>query len=424
MLKSLIFGLLVVFTSTTYAQVYTTADNTGGNGIGAVYIMSNEVPMNRILIYRLNSNGKLSYSPSVNASGAGDNITNAGYDPNSISRSAIQIYSNYLFAVNPGSNRLSMFTINTSDATTLTRITTQPVNGSFPVSVAVNATYACVLSIGYNGSISCFTYNSSNLTSPFYFDLSGYTNGNFPSNIWYIGSGEILFAADNLTLIVTINYFSTYSQSQSQILFFGFNGGLVSASNTTLNGSVLSVTLVGTNGLFIITSSGVQFMTYYQSINGIVNTSSLPSTYFSVPYTVSYPTFSPTIGSYFAISSGSGIVQMNVNISGTPTDPFGIVPYYTPLCGDSPEGATIVTINNTDYMFVVDSGANFISSYQLQVGNSPTAYCYAATQANSIVLSRVSGIAAYIQNIGTPSTAIRLIFSYMIFVLILSIHLF
>jgi hypothetical protein len=316
-----------------------------------------------------------------------------------------------------------MFTINTSDATTFTRITAQPVNGYFPVSVAVNGTYACVLSIGYNGTINCFTYNSSNLTSSFYFNISGYTNGNFLSNIGNIESGEILFAADNLTLIVTINYFSTYSQSQSQILFFGFNGGLVSASNTTLNGSVLSVTLVGTNGLLITTPSGVQFMAY-QLPNGIVNTFPSP-TYPLFPYTVSYPTFSPTIGSYFAISFQSGIVQMNVNISGTSTDPFAIVPYYYPLCSDyDPLGATIVTANNTDYMFVVDAGPNFISSYQLQVGNSPAAYCYVATQANATVLPMVRGIAAYIQNIGTPSTAIRLIFSYMIFVLILSIHLF
>jgi hypothetical protein len=318
-----------------------------------------------------------------------------------------------------------MFTINTSDATMLTPVTPPQTTGHFPVSVAVNAMYACVLSIGYNGSISCFTYNSSNLTFLFYFDLSAYTYGNNWYDMWNTRSGEILFLASNLSLIVTINNLQYPLQMQSNIiLLFWFNGGLVPASNNILNSSAvpLSVTLVGTNGLFITTPSGVQFMTY-QLTNGIVYTN--PSTYLPLPYTVSYPTFSRTIGSYFAISSGSGIVQMNVNISGTSPDPFSIVPYYDQLCDDSPPlGATIVTASNTDYMFVMDSGPNFISSYQLQVGNSPIAYCYVATQANSTVLSRVRSIAAYIQSSGVSSAAIRLIFSYMIFVLIFSMHLF
>jgi hypothetical protein len=357
--------------------------------------------MNRILIYRLNSNGKLSYIRSVNTGGIGGNISDYS---NPVSRSTIQIYSNYLFVVNPGSDSLSMFTINTSDATTLTPVTPPQTTGHFPVSVAVNSMYACVLSIGYYGAINCFTYNSSGLTpaSSFNLGLTGYTNGYISSNIWNSRSGEILFSASNLSLIVTIN---DLIYQQSKILFFSFNGVLVSASNTTWNGSAvpLSVTLVGTNGLFITTPSGVQFMTY-QLTNGIISANLLSSNYFSLPYTISYPTFSLTIGSYFAISSGSGVVQMNVNINGPSTDPFSIVPYYYPLCNDyGPLGATIVTANNTDYMFVVDSGPNFISSYQLQVGNSPTAYCYVATQANSTVLPRVRGIAAYIQNSSTAA---------------------
>jgi 6-phosphogluconolactonase (cycloisomerase 2 family) len=68
------------------------------------------------------------------------------------------VYSNYLFAVNPGSNSLSMFTISPSDATQLTLISVQPTNGWFSVSVTANSMYACVLTGGNVTGILCFTY--------------------------------------------------------------------------------------------------------------------------------------------------------------------------------------------------------------------------------------------------------------------------
>ena len=421
MLKSFIFGLLMVFTSAVYGQVYTSSDNTGGNSIGAVYVMSNEI-MNKVLIYRLNSDGKLSYAPSISTNGTGDDKTNASYSYPLFSRRTIQVYANYLFVVNPGSNSLSMFTISTSDATVLTLVAVQSVTGHFPVSVAVNSMYACVLSIGYTGAIDCFTYNSSSLNkiSLSNSDLNAYPNNSISLfNIWNSRTGEILFSADNLTLIVVTNEMS--SLSQSKILFFWFNGSLVPSSNNTLNSSTavpISVTLVGNNGLLITTSSGIKFVTY-QLTNGAVSSPFLPSTYFPLLSFATSPTFSPAIGSYFAIGSGSGLVQINVNITGATTDPFTIVPYYSFLCNDgSSHDATILTANNTDYMFLLGSGGNFISSYQLQVGNSPTAYCYTVTQANTTTLGMVTGIAGYIQKTNTPSTASALTFSYMILVLI------
>jgi hypothetical protein len=290
--------------------------------------------------------------------------------------------------------------------------------------------YACVLSIGYTGAIDCFTYNSSGLTkiSSSNPNLTLYTNSSSTSNIWNSRTGEILFSADNINLIVTTSDW-VYYPYRSKIVFFGFNGSLALPGNTILDTNatgLISVTLVGTNGLFITTSSGIEFMNY-QLNNGIVSSPNfIQPAYFSSYTNLAYcPTFSPTIGSYFAISPGLGLIQMNVKSTGTPTDAFNIVPYYSALCNDqSPVDATILTANNIDYMFVVHEGGNFISSYQLQAGNSPTAHCYVTTQADSTTLGKVRGIAGFIQNVVTSSTATELTISYMTLLLIFSIHLF
>ena len=105
---------------------------TTSGSVGAVYTMSNGASMNQILIHSLNSTGQLTLTNSVNTNGTGVNTT-AG-DP-LFSQGALGVYSNYLFAVNPGSNSLSMFMLSSSDATQVTLISVQPTYGVFPVSV-------------------------------------------------------------------------------------------------------------------------------------------------------------------------------------------------------------------------------------------------------------------------------------------------
>jgi hypothetical protein len=78
---------------------------TSAGGVGAVYTMSNGATMNQILIQRLSSNGQLTIVSSVNTNGTGVNTTSV--DP-LFSQGSLAVYSNYLFAANPGSNSLSM----------------------------------------------------------------------------------------------------------------------------------------------------------------------------------------------------------------------------------------------------------------------------------------------------------------------------
>jgi hypothetical protein len=91
-----------------------------------------------------------------------------------------------------------MFLINPSDAIQLTLISVQPTYGWFPISVAVNDMYACVLTGGNITGIRCFTYNS------FSRDLTSCISQTVPPSGPPKTMSQILFSADNLALIIAI----------------------------------------------------------------------------------------------------------------------------------------------------------------------------------------------------------------------------
>jgi hypothetical protein len=122
--------------------------------------MTNGAKKNQVVIQRIDIHGRLTPAGRIDTNGIGVNSTAIDVVP---SQGALVVYSNYLFVVNPGSNSLSMFSIDANDATKLTLISVQPTNGVHPISVAVNSKYACVLTSGTQTGIRCFTYNSHGL---------------------------------------------------------------------------------------------------------------------------------------------------------------------------------------------------------------------------------------------------------------------
>jgi hypothetical protein len=207
---------------------------TSAGSVGAVYTMSNGPYMNQVIIHTLTANGQLSTIGMINTNGTGVNITAAD---TLFSQGALMVYSNYLFVVNPGSNSLSMFMIKPSDGTQLTLLSVQSTNGWYPVSVTVNNMYACVLTGGNITGIRCFTYNSSGLFIVPSFDrnLTSYISQSVPPMGPPQTMSEILFSADNLSLIISVKGFN--ATSQGYLLFYS-----LSNNSTTLALSPTQVT--------------------------------------------------------------------------------------------------------------------------------------------------------------------------------------
>ena len=79
------------------------------------------------------------------------------------SQGAIKVSGNNLVAVNPGSNTISMFTIDPNDPTKLAKIGQDVYTlGEFPVSVALSASLgqACVANSGAKAGVACFSMSS------------------------------------------------------------------------------------------------------------------------------------------------------------------------------------------------------------------------------------------------------------------------
>ena len=152
---------------------------TSTGSVGAVYTLSNGATKNQVLVQSLTMNGQMTMTGSVDTNGTGVNTT---AEDVLFSQGSVVVYSNYLFVVNPGSNSISMFMISPSDGTQLTLVSVKPTNGWFPISIAVNSMYACVLTGGPITGIRCFTYNASGLMMVPSFDrnLTSYISQTVP----------------------------------------------------------------------------------------------------------------------------------------------------------------------------------------------------------------------------------------------------
>ncbi|KAI8893303.1 hypothetical protein BC833DRAFT_303961, partial [Globomyces pollinis-pini] len=91
---------------------------------GAAYFMTNDPKGNSIVINRIQNDGKLAFSKTIQTQGNGA----GGFDTNSndtvgpdglFSQDSVVVGNNFLFAANAGSNSISTFQINKNDPTKL-----------------------------------------------------------------------------------------------------------------------------------------------------------------------------------------------------------------------------------------------------------------------------------------------------------------
>jgi len=377
---------------------------TSTGAVGAVYTMSNGASMNQILINTVNANGQLTMISAVNTNGTGVSTTNS--DP-LFSQGSLTVYSNYLFAVNPGSNSLSMFMISPSDATQLTLLSVQSTNGLFPISVTVNSMYACVLTGGTITGIRCFTYNSSGLfiMSSFDRNLTSNISQTIPPTGPAQTLSEILFSADNLALIISVKGINTTLQGYLLFYPLTMSNGMTMLASTpimmTPTSAVLpfSMTLVGMNGLLITDpgANGVLTLTY-SSTSGAITNSMFTSINTSLASALCWSTYSPKIGNYYVIGAGTAtIVELHLNLSST-TWPVQIVQYYPLPSNTGALEATVVSLGSNDYLYVLGTTAHVISGYRLNAaGNATANNIVVAQQGNTTSIPKLAGIAAFVQ---------------------------
>jgi 6-phosphogluconolactonase (cycloisomerase 2 family) len=171
------------------------------NEAGAVYVLSNALSGNQVLVYRRSANGELTWVGSVATGGKG---TGAGLG----SQGAAILHElngrNYLFAVNAGSDEVSVLRQTGTNLTWVDKISSHGVN---PISLTAHGNLLYVVNGGGAGNISGFHISSDGHLSYIKNSTRDLSTGN-------AGPAEISFNNEGSQLAVTeknTNSISTFA---------------------------------------------------------------------------------------------------------------------------------------------------------------------------------------------------------------------
>ncbi|KAG6355312.1 hypothetical protein INS49_003273 [Diaporthe citri] len=179
----------------------------------AIYMLSNQAS-NSVVAVPIAEDGTLNEAggSSTNTGGSGangvDGSTNQPAMPDPLfSQSALTVAGNNLFAVNAGSNTLSMFAIDAQDPTKLTMVgNPADLPGEFPVTVGASAKHnlACVGMSGSTAGVSCASFDAAQglgaMDALRPFDLGQTTPPVGPTNT----VSHVFFSDDQSTLFSTV----------------------------------------------------------------------------------------------------------------------------------------------------------------------------------------------------------------------------
>ncbi|MGI8916455.1 MAG: lactonase family protein [Chloroflexota bacterium] len=167
------------------------------NGPGVVYAMTNELTGNRIQAYDRSSNGSLTPAGTFSTGGMG-----SGKFEGSQNSLILRQNSRLLFAVNPGSNDISVLTTGPNG---LTLVSKTPSGGMDPTSLTLHANLLYVLNAGGVPNISGFTVAGDGTLTPLAGStrpLTGTTAAALPAEVGFDKSGSALVVTERNTGII------------------------------------------------------------------------------------------------------------------------------------------------------------------------------------------------------------------------------
>ena len=168
-----------------------------GSNVFAVYTLSNSTAGNEVLMYTRRASGSLSFAGSFPTGGNG---TGSGLG----SQGAVVLSDGFLFAVNAGSNEVSVLKVSPGNLTLADKVSS---GGTAPISLTVHGNLLYVLNSGGNGNITGFKISKSGTLTP----IAGSTqplsgSGVAPAQVEFNPWGNLLVVTEKGTnLIDTYN---------------------------------------------------------------------------------------------------------------------------------------------------------------------------------------------------------------------------
>jgi len=197
----------------------------------AVFVQTDDVTGNQVVAYHRAADGTLVRVASYDTQGLGGSLTGAVVDRTASQGSlAYDPYRSLLYAVNPGSNTVSVFAVS-GDRLDLRQVVGS--GGTFPVSVAVHGNLVYVLNARDGGSVRGYAVSARHL-----YPIAGSTRAlgldASATPEFTHTPGQVAFAPDGSTLLVTTK------ANTNAVDVFRIHDGRPSAAPvvTTLSGSV------------------------------------------------------------------------------------------------------------------------------------------------------------------------------------------
>jgi len=363
-----------------------------------IYSLSMQTP-NTVVIYQGTTNSAtITYVKQVPTGG---NATGGVQ-----SQSSITVNGNYIFAVNPESNSISMLTINPADPTNVTLVNTISSEGDYPNTITANANSVCVANTGQNSTIVCYSYTAQGLT------LLANTLRTLSLNLTtppvsHTGPGQIAFTPDNTGLIVVVKgrdppfYLFPVSYTGTT-LSLAANPAVSSSGGTTNFDLAFDI-----DGSFVVVDTN-PFSNSTPGANVVnVNTSGAGSINFATPEYL--PLFgvggacwvarSAVNGRFYSSDTGSGIMSEMVRNGSS----LSAVNQIMLSNGSNPSDVIIITLSGSDYLFVLDH--NKVLLWVFKLGGVGVG---GGSQIQQAALNvAISGIAGYIAPLSgiSPSPA-------------------
>jgi len=319
--------------------------NTTQDFIGAIYQISNS-NNNSILIYGILKNGKLQFYDSVPTRGKGTSLNMT--DP-LFSQNSIVVYDNNLFAVNPDSNTLSIFSINPSNPLDIKLLNVIDTDGDYPVSIAVNQKLFAVLNGGTKSNLRCFTWDPSGnvmMNESFSRDILLNPPQSKPPNGPPNTVSDIAFNPSNNCLI--ISYKGSNMNKPGGILIYPIKNDRLATNpvKTVLKGGFLpfGMKTIGNNSLIVTNASNGVNSVVYDDITGMGRSSDI----LPIEGAVCWVTYAPKTNNYYVIGATSdAITEVSVNQLNLKT----VDTYNLPSDSD-PNDSNVAIIDNRNYLYV------------------------------------------------------------------------
>jgi 6-phosphogluconolactonase (cycloisomerase 2 family) len=288
----------------------------------AVFVMNDNTAANAVAAYHRAADGRLTLAGTYDTRGLGGVLSGSVVD-HTASEGALTYdrASGLLFAVNPGSNDVSVFRVS-GDRLSLSQVIWS--GGDFPVSVTVHGNHAYVLNALGGGALSGYRISGGRV-SPIPGSIRGLGLGTTAATAFTGTPGEVTFSPDGRSLLVTTK------AASNAVDVFSVNGdGTLSAAPTvnTLAGDVPFAVAFDRNGDVLVSEAG------------------------------------PNAVATFTLGSGGALTQLHV--------------------ADTGQMATCWIVRDGRYFYASNAGSGSVSGYSVGSSGGLTARGNTATNAGTV----------------------------------------